>query len=291
MSGNISDEIKRIQDAKLNIKAAINEKGGAITNELIDKYPDAIRGLASGGGKDRWYEVYNGMLRRKGFNSKGMEDVIIPSELDGQKITSIGRTTFDSASHSTSDTARKLIISEGIKEIGDYAFKDAKCQTLILPSTIKRIGMGAFDGAILGKNALILPDSITYIDSGAFEWNSATSIKLPDNASISIGGSAFKDTFSLESVDIPGTIGIISYSMFENGRKLKNVTINEGIKSIKSNAFKNCIIESIYIPDSVKKIEYNAFYGNPLKTVSIPSTCTYASDAFPSTAVITKREV
>ena len=49
---SIASEIERISDAKADLKAAINAKGGSLTNELIGDYAAAVAALPGGGGMD-----------------------------------------------------------------------------------------------------------------------------------------------------------------------------------------------------------------------------------------------
>jgi hypothetical protein len=46
---SIASELERIRTAKQAIKDAVNAKGGTLTDELIDKYAEAITELSSGG--------------------------------------------------------------------------------------------------------------------------------------------------------------------------------------------------------------------------------------------------
>ena len=46
---SIQSEITRLNEAKENIKTAINSKGGTLTDESISLYADAINSLSSGG--------------------------------------------------------------------------------------------------------------------------------------------------------------------------------------------------------------------------------------------------
>lgn len=54
----ISEEVKRIQNAKEDISAAIVEKGGVAPTGTLDTYGDAVRALPSGGGDD--FKITNG---------------------------------------------------------------------------------------------------------------------------------------------------------------------------------------------------------------------------------------
>lgn len=49
---SIKSEIRRIVEAKEQLRLAINEKGGTLTGELLDAYAGAVRGLPSGGGDE-----------------------------------------------------------------------------------------------------------------------------------------------------------------------------------------------------------------------------------------------
>lgn len=61
---SIASELARIKEAKSAIKEAINGKGGTLTDELLDKYAEAIVKLPSGGGMDEleffdWMTILN----------------------------------------------------------------------------------------------------------------------------------------------------------------------------------------------------------------------------------------
>lgn len=87
----------------------------------------------------------------------------------------------------------------------------------------------------------IIPESVTYISSGAF-----------------------KDCSSLTSIVIPeGVIGIAS-DAFWGCTSLKSIVIPESVKEIGSEAFHGCTsLKNIVIPKNVTKIGFHAFYGCP----------------------------
>lgn len=53
---SIASELERIKSAKAAIKDAVNAKGGTLTDELIDKYAEAITELSSGGSSMDFYK-------------------------------------------------------------------------------------------------------------------------------------------------------------------------------------------------------------------------------------------
>ncbi len=73
---------------------------------------------------------------------KGEEDeVIIPSEIDGEAVVEIGEYAF--MEHSASS----ITVPEGVKKISDYAFYGcSSLSTLSLPDSLEEIGSGVFEG-------------------------------------------------------------------------------------------------------------------------------------------------
>ena len=269
MSGNISDEIKRIKEAKLNIKAAINEKGGAITNELIDKYPDAIRALPSGdGGEDKWYEVVDGVLMNKGFRNGGT--IIIPGMIDGKLVKEVGYRLFYNAGRNSEyenkGTPANLIIEDGIEVIRREAFRFANIGHITLPNTLKTIERWGF-ADLRSTGNLVLPNGL-----------------------IKIGDDAFDSSYIGGKLVIPDSVTSIGESAF-NGCKIKELVLSKSMTTIEGNAFRENEIAKLYIPDNIKTIKYSAFEYNYIGEVSIPSGCTYSRDAFQSYTKITVREV
>jgi len=60
--------------------------------------------------------------------------------------------------------------------------------------------------------------------------------------------------------------------------------------TVPSGAFRYCGIEYLYLGDNVSTVESSAFYNCANINVSMPATCTYESNSFPSTVVITVRD-
>ena len=83
-----------------------------------------------------------------------------------------------------------FVIPDGVTEIGTEACKNCEnLQQVIMPSTLKKIGDGAFEGAC-ELSAAEIPESVTEIGASAFFECSLTSIQLPDGLQ-SIGRYAF----------------------------------------------------------------------------------------------------
>ena len=76
-----------------------------------------------------------------------IENVVIPSEVDGKRVTKIGNQLFNAIyRNSISNNLKSVIIPNTVVEIGEYAFYDCKALTrIIIPKSVTSIGYSAFD--------------------------------------------------------------------------------------------------------------------------------------------------
>ena len=98
-----------------------------------------------------------------------------------------------------------------------------------------------------------------------------------------IGSSAFRNCFALNSVTIPNSVRTIGAYAFYNCRALTSVTIPNSVRTIGAYAFEYCsTLTSVTIPNSVTIIEWSTFKDcSALTSVTIPNSVTeIGSDAF-----------
>ena len=133
----------------------------------------------------------------------------------------------------------KVVISEGVTNVGKYAFLNCK-----------------------NLSSVELPDTITKIEEYAFyNCSSITELIIPESVK-EIEGYAFYKCSSLQSINIPANIKEISMGVFASCSALENVDIPYGVTTIKASAFGACTsFTQIVIPSSVTRIESNVFYG------------------------------
>jgi len=162
-------------------------------------------------------------------------DVIIPSEIDGVTVKSIGSRAFYASTFG--DTVTSVTIPDSVTSIGDLAFSG--CNEL---------------------TSLVVPESVTSIGNSAFSWNhKLTSVTIPENIT-DISDELFTYCTALESVTLPENTVIIGKSAFHGCLNLKSFTIPESVKKIGDNAFWACQeLESVTIPDNVESIGKYAF--------------------------------
>ena len=233
------------------------------------------------------------------FECTSLTSITIPSS-----VTSIGKYAFWKCTSLTSIT-----IPNSVTSIGNDAFYGCTSLTSItIPSSVTNIGNSIFAGckclnqinvdnenpnyssldgilynkskslllSCVNKEKVIIPNSVTSIESGAFYGcTSLKSITIP-NSVTSIGDRAFCECTSLTSITIPKGVTSIGEDAFNGCTSLTSITIPKGVTSIGEDAFNGCTsLTSITIPNSVTSIGDYAFYEcTSLTSITIPNSVT-----------------
>ena len=141
---------------------------------------------------------------------------------------------------------QELIIEEGTTIIPEFAFRQNNLfLTVVLPSTLERIGRFAFDETSLTE--VSLPDSLIAIDYGAFRRSDLTELVVPDSV-VTIGDAAF-DGSALTSIHLPDSLTAIGDYAFYN-TDLSTVTIPNSVQKLGRGAFVATDIQSVVVPAS-----------------------------------------
>lgn len=218
---------------------------------------------------------------------------------------------------------KTIILSEGLTYIAPSAFANlSRITDIYLPSSLTRIGKGAFtgcsalqnihisdlasfcaiyieQGALLsgGKNLflggtlvtdLVVPEGVVSLGNGFNNYDNLTSVVMPDSV-LNIGDNAFYACEYLNNVVLSKNLVAIGGSAFRQCTRLNNVVIPDTVRSIGERAFENCkSLTSIVIPEGVTSIALWAFSGcSALKTIVIPKTVIHiTSSAFPSDSAL-----
>ncbi|HEM5095318.1 TPA: leucine-rich repeat protein [Streptococcus suis] len=154
-----------------------------------------------------------------------------------------------------------FIVPEGITEIGKYALRDNKTTDNSSPfwsSSSEPVKWA-------GLTNVILPSTLTKIDSRTFESTSIQFIDIPNGVS-EIGDGAFRFNTELETVKLPKELKKLGGYLFEGNEKMTLLVLPDKVESIDVNAFVNMPnLEKVYIPASVNSIGENLIF-NPNTT-------------------------
>lgn len=164
---------------------------------------------------------------------------------------------------------KEIVISEGVVEIEDNAFSNAKTlQRVFLPSTLETLGKMSLLHELTEIN---IPEKIKEIPDNCFWWcSNLKQIVLPHGL-LRIGKGAFRQT-AIEEIDIPDSVTSIEECVFEDCVNLKRVSLSKKTAKIGESAFSNTLITEIALPDTIKSIGNNAFKGcKHLRTVKLPT--------------------
>lgn len=125
-----------------------------------------------------------------------------------------------------------------VETIPANAFTKTVIRFIDFPKTLKTIGSSAFYDKLL-TGPLVLPEGLDSIASEAFYRNYITDVTIPASVRV-INSSAFRGNASLVSVTLGSGLTSISSLCFYECSNLAIVKGGENIKTIGSNAFKNC---------------------------------------------------
>ena len=176
-----------------------------------------------------------------------------------------------------------LVIKEGTTSVSDYAFRgdsyseveNVNLRSVTIPEGVSIIGSYAF-GNCTNLSYVYLPDTLEYIEGGAFYGT------------------------AIESIVIPPSVERVYDAAFYGCKELKNVTVSDGVKMIgdygmgwyyKNGVFGNCTaLETISLPESVELIWAYAFNGcTALESIEILNeSCEIydSADTIPENTVI-----
>ena len=201
------------------------------------------------------------------FCYSNLSSIVIPGSvttadnaLAGSNVSSItigmkkvpGNLVGYGSSPSTSGSVSTIVFLEGVEEIGDELLyksstKYNPLKSVTFPSTLKKIGAGAFSHAG-SLTSVTLPASLDSIGENAFESVGFSELELPENLKY-IGAYAFRNS-DLTSIEIP-----------------------DAIESIGNYCFYGCWLSTVKLPAGLKEIGSYAFYNNPLTELDL-SSCT-----------------
>lgn len=245
-----------------------------------------------------WRATYDGKLKIIDLSN---------TTIEGNKIPDNAFFHYEQADHVTgivtATQLEKIVLPEGVTEIGKFAFAYSFLEEINWPSTIKIIDTCAFTDCthyspdvmllpesleIIGKQAfhcclmleteVILPDGLRRIETAAFLSCALSKINFPESLEY-IGFKAFSSS-RLGDIILPSNCRLSEEGeQFISNFMLKYAVLPSGITSLPPGLFSNCIeLSEITLPGSITEIGNEAFlYCHALSSIrcetSMPPHC------------------
>jgi hypothetical protein len=204
--------------------------------------------------------------------------VTVPNFYKGKPIRVVGGKYEDEGynilDNSDSPAIESVSISEGINEIGDYAFCEISSLTNAeLPNTLEYIGgLSFYETGLSGE--LKLPDKVKEIYAGAFYDTAITSLKLNDGLE-RICSYSFSYCAKLTgTLELPNSLYYLGDCAFLDCYGLSgNLIIPSGLTAIGGSAFANCtgFNGKLVLKDGVEEIGDMCFAADSGKTMKFTS--------------------
>ena len=205
------------------------------------------------------------------------EKVVVPSELDGYKVTSIGSLAFFRC------RMKSVVIPEGVRSLGAQAFSGcSELKDVKLPFTLDIIDRNVFEKCV----------SLERIDIGECPYVTGSSFSCPNLARVSVSPSNHeyreadgcllsRNTHELvffsrtaSSATFPKSVEEIGEGAFMGCNSLKKVIVPGNVRRVGALAFASCRnLSSVEFLPGVQEIDDRAFaYCPNLKKVSFPGS-------------------
>lgn len=168
------------------------------------------------------------ITRYKGFETGR---IVIPNEINGQPVISIG----------------------------EKAFINVPASEVILPKSLKAILGSAFDGCSNLKR-IDLPDTIEYLGTYCFARSGIENITLPPLLN-KVPDYCCYMCKRLKKVSLGTQITVIGKSAFQKCVQLREISLPETLREVESESFRETSIGTMIFPSGVKRVSKDIFSG------------------------------
>lgn len=237
-------------------------------------------------------------------------------EIDGGTVTFTGTGRVEEKTSTTTpqwiediggaDKVTAVVISEGITQIGNGAFKGcSNLESIVIPKSVetipsdmvrdctkltsveisegvKIIGKYAFYGCV-SLESIDIPSTIVEIgDHSFFKCNSFTEVTIPDSVT-TLSQYAFSTCEKLEKITVGKGVKVLTKGVFSQNKVLTEVVFLGVVEVFETQALADCtILEELHINDGLTRMDAGVLGEcNNLKKITIPASVDFiATDQF-----------
>ena len=193
------------------------------------------------------------------FGCTSLTEITLPDSVTDIEGQYDGLSYYGYGAFSRCTSLTEITIPDSVTSIGECVFSGCTGLTEItISDSVKYIGEEAFKDCTNLKSITFL-GSKTGIKEGAFS-NCDADIKFTTEDTYGQEGEVVSVATNVTQLTVKHKEGKIPAGAYKDGKRLKEVTLEEGITLIEDDAFANCDnLEKIVIPKSVTGIHYMAF--------------------------------
>ena len=214
----------------LNDGCSINYTGtGEQWSELTERNMVRIEGNIYLGKKSSpyFYTAFGGEATISGCDKSASGDLVIPSEIDGYKVTAIRDHAFEGCSGIES-----VVVPASVTRIGCCAFERCGLEKIVLSDELREIASDTF-AFCKNLREIKLPDSLLHIGIDAFRGCSALEeVTFPEKL-LSVDGTAYKDCDNIRELTMLGDIKDIGMGVFSGTNNIRKITISKNVSSLR----------------------------------------------------------
>ncbi|MDE5942023.1 MAG: leucine-rich repeat domain-containing protein [Muribaculaceae bacterium] len=190
------------------------------------------------------------------------------------------------------DRLERVVLPEGLTDIGNAAFYCCNISEPILPNSVRNIGDEAFAGNQI--KTLRLPDSLRRIGKKCFSYNPLTSVTIPENV-VYLGGESFGHNSRLVSIEY-NAVAASTTDVYGNAEdpfwqsSADRITFGKNVRIIPDRLFRGmtgCNAAVAELPEGLERIGEMAFCGmGSVTDINLPESLRYIGDyAFSETSL------
>lgn len=199
------------------------------------------------------------------------KNLIIPEEIDGYTITEIGNAVF------YGEAIQTVVFPSTLKKIGKNAFCRSDLRSFSFAGN-ETVEVEEFAFSETSMEEIFVPANIKNIPDGCFGTNIYNKSIVIEEGVETIGNYAFQDNQYATSIKIPGTVKTIGENAFSGEMRVEQLIIEEGVKTISYRAFDSFeALTEVTLPKSIESIGEEVFIrcNNNLTISCYTDTCSH----------------
>ncbi len=191
------------------------------------------------------FEEERGYAILRGYIGFSWDTVVVPGEFDGLPV----KIKYGSMSD---EIFEKVIISQGVEEIGAHAFSRCKyLESIELSSTVKVIEGMPYDTPLKEIKVAESNADFASVDGVLFSKDMTKLICFPSHK-------------LLKGYNVPDGVKLIGKLSFYQSRYIQTVALPDSVTEFEQGAFSGTGVKNVIIPDSIEKLGKNSLRSNGL---------------------------